>query len=204
MSKKLNVETRKALVSTKAVAGTKAANTLRNLIRLAVNNGAALVKLEREKGSIREQLARAFRDYCGKGWETAEGSSSQGMKRDAMVKELYEQAKAKNAGGAARKMMFDVKAFAANGYKAKVRGKGINKGRKPGERDAFPMFFEKNIRPLLVRYYTDSNATDKDERAMEYVRMACVEYGLDISKEMQMSPKPEKTEAKAKAKAKAK
>jgi hypothetical protein len=198
MPKTLNVETRKALVSTKAIKGTEAAATLRNLIRLAVNNAEATARALAQGESLKCQLAKGFRDYCGAGWETAEGSSSQGMKRDAMIKELYDMAKdkGKDAYNAARKMMHTAKAFAAGGYKDKVRAKGINKGRKPGERDSLPVFFEKAARNILTRYYTDGGATDKDEEAMEYIRLACAVYGFDIRKEMAMAPKAGKPKTK--------
>ena len=203
MPKVLNVSTRKALVSTKAVAGNAAANTLRNLIRLAVTNSDAMAKVISQGESLKCQLAKGFRDYAGKGWEAADKDSAQGVKVAAMVNELYAATKAKSkaANGAARTMMVRARAFAAAGYKdkVKVKGKG-NKGRKPGEKDAFPVFFEKNIRPLLVRYYTDAKTADKDENAMEHIRMACAEYGLNISKEMGMSPPAEKVKGKAKAK----
>jgi hypothetical protein len=204
MPKVLNITTAKALVSTKAVKGTAAANTLRNLLRLTVTNSDELAKVLKRGESIKCNLAKAFRDYCGKGWEAADKESVQGKKRDAMVKELYAMAREKSgeAYNAARKMMNDTKAFARDGYKPKAnkpKGKG-NKGRKPGERDAFPVFFEKNIRPLLVRYYTDASTSDRDESAMEHIRFACAEYKIDISKEMAMAPKAEKQKAKAKAK----
>ena len=203
MPKVLNVTTRKAIVSTKAVKLTAAATKLHNLIRIAVGNSAALARLLTEKTSLKENIAKGFRDYAGAGWEAAAKDSAQGVKVTAMVKELYDLAKAKNneAYGAARKLMNDARAFAKAGYKYKSKAKGKrNKGRKPGEKDAFPVFFEKNIRPLLVRYYTDAKVTDKDENAMEHIRMACAEYGLNISKEITMSPPAETKKGKAKAK----
>ena len=203
MPKVLNVSTRKAIVSTKAVKLTKAAGKLHDLIRIAVNNSNAVGRLLTEKTSLKENLAKGFRDYAGKDWESAAKDSAQGIKVTAMVKELYDLSKAKNkeAYGAARKLMNDTRAFAKAGYKVKAKGKGKgNKGRKPGEKDAYPLFFEKNIRPVLVRYYTDAKVTDKDENAMQHIRMACAEYGLNISKEMGMSPPAEKVKGKAKAK----
>jgi hypothetical protein len=199
MPKVLNVKTRKALVSTKAVKLTAAATKLHDLIRIAVNNSNTIGRLLTEKTSLKENLAKGFKAYAGANWESAAKDSAQGVKVAAMVKELYTLAKAKNdaAYNAARKLMTDTRAFAKAGYKSKVKGKG-NKGRKPGERDAFPLFFEKNIRPLLVRYYTDAKTTDKDESAMEHIRFACAEYKIDIAKEMEMAPKAEVQKKKAK------
>jgi hypothetical protein len=203
MPKVLNVTTRKAIVSTKAVKLTKAAGKLHDLIRIAVNNSNTIGRLLTEKTSLKENLAKGFRDYAGANWESAAKDSAQGVKVSAMVKELYALAKAKNeqAYDAARKLMTDTRAFAKAGYKVKAKAKGKgNKGRKPGEKDAFPVFFEKHIRPLLARYYTDAKTVDKDESAMEHIRMACAEYNINISKEMGMSPPAEKAKAKAKAK----
>jgi len=203
MPKVLNVSTRKAIVSTKAVKLTKAAGKLHDLIRIAVNNSNTIGRLLTEKTSLKENLAKGFKAYAGENWESAAKDSAQGVKVAAMVKELYDLSKNKNkeAYGAARKLMNDTRAFAKAGYKSKSKAKGKgNKGRKPGEKDAFPVFFEKNIRPVLVRYYTDATVKDKDESAMEHIRMACAEYGLNISKEMGMSPPAEKAKGKAKAK----
>jgi hypothetical protein len=203
MPKVLNVQTRKALVSTKAVKDTAAATKLHSLIRIAVNNSNTIGRVLTEQTSLKENLAKGFRDYAGAGWENAAKDSPQGVKVTAMVKELYDLAKAKNgaAYNAARKLMNDTRAFAKAGYKVKAKGKGkgkSNKGRKPGERDAFPVFFEKNIRPLLVRYYTDASTSDRDENAMEHIRFACAEYKIDITKEMAMAPKAEVQKKKAK------
>jgi len=201
MTKVLNVRTRKAIVSTKAVKLTAAATKLHNLIRLAVTNSDAMAKVITQGESLKCQLAKGFRDYAGAGWDSAAKDSAQGIKVAAMVKELYDATKAKSpaANGAARTMMTRARAFAAAGYKDKVKAKGKgNKGRKPGERDAFPVFFEKNIRPMLIRYYTDAKTTDKDENAMEHIRFACAEYKIDITKEMAMAPKAETKKAKAK------
>jgi hypothetical protein len=203
MPKTNSVSVAKALVSTKAVVATKAANTLRNLLRLTVNNSDAMAKVLAQGESLKCQLAKGFRDYCGIGWEAADKDSVQGKKRDAMVKELYTMAKEKgdSAYNAARKMLNDTKAFARDGYKPKLKAKGKgNKGRKPGEKDSFNVFFEKQIRPILVRYYTDANTTDRDESAMENVRFACAVYKLDISKEMAMAPKAEAKDKKPKTK----
>ena len=203
MPKVLNVTTRKAIVSTKAVKLTAAATKLHDLIRIAVNNSNTIGRLLTEKTSLKENLAKGFRDYAGANWESAAKDSAQGIKVAAMVKELYDLSKAKNkdAYGAARKLMTDTRAFAKAGYKSKSKAKGKgNKGRKPGEKDAFPVFFEKNIRPMLIRYYTDAKTTDKDENAMEHIRFACAEYRIDITKEMAMAPKAETKKAKAKAK----
>jgi hypothetical protein len=203
MPKVLNVKTRKALVSTVSVKLTAAATKLHDLIRIAVNNSNTIGRLLTEKTSLKENLAKGFKAYAGANWESATKDSAQGVKVAAMVKELYTLAKAKNdaAYNAARKLMTDTRAFAKAGYKSKskskAKGKG-NKGRKPGERDAFPLFFEKNIRPLLVRYYTDAKTTDKDESAMEHIRFACAEYKIDIAKEMEMAPKAEVQKKKAK------
>jgi hypothetical protein len=201
MPKVLNVKTRKALVSTKAVKLTAAAAKLHDLIRIAVNNSNTIGRLLIEKTSLKENIAKGFKAYAGTNWESAAKDSAQGVKVAAMVKELYDLSKAKNkaAYGAARKLMNDTRAFAKAGYKSKSKAKGKgNKGRKPGEKDAFPVFFEKNIRPLLVRYYTDAKTTDKDESAMEHIRFACAEYKIDIAKEMEMAPKAEVQKKKAK------
>jgi len=201
MPKVPNVSTRKALVSTKAVKLTAAATKLHSLIRIAVNNSNAVGRLLTEKTSLKENLAKGFCAYAGKDWENAAKGSAQGVKVAAMVKELYDLSKAKNkeAYGAARKLMTDTRAFAKAGYKVKAKGKSKgNKGRKPGEKDAFPVFFEKNIRPLLVRYYTDAKTTDKDENVMEHIRFACAEAGLNITKEMAMAPKEEVKKKKTK------
>lgn len=201
MPKLLNVKTRKALVSTKAVKLTAAATKLHDLIRIAVNNSNTIGRLLTEKTSLKENLAKGFKAYAGANWESAAKDSAQGVKIAAMVKELYDLSKAKNkdAYGAARKLMTDTRAFAKAGYKSKSKAKGKgNKGRKPGEKDAFPLFFEKNIRPLLVRYYTDAKTTDKDENVMEHIRFACAEYNLNITKEMDMAPKAEVQKKKAK------
>jgi hypothetical protein len=204
MPKTNSVSVAKALVSTKAVVATKAANTLRNLIRIAADCSHQQAKMELRRESLKSNLAKGFRAYCGKGWEAADKDSVQGKKRDAMIKELYLKTKEKGKAeyDAARKLIYDTKAFARDGYKPKAsksKGKG-NKGRKPGEKDSFNVFFEKQIRPILVRYYTDANTTDRDESAMEHIRFACAVYKLDISKEMAMAPKAEAKDKKPKTK----
>ena len=88
--------------------------------------------------------------------------------------------------------------------KAKRNG---NKGRKPGEKDSFPVYFEKQVRPILERYYTTDFGNDEKvaalcESAMENVRIACALFNINIAKEMQMAPKPKADKPKAKAKAK--
>ena len=210
MPKTLDVASRVALAKTGAATMTKAANTLRNLLRLTVANVEQRAKIELQGESLKCQLAKAFRDYAGKGWEDAKGDSAQGAKVAAMVKDLYGMAKDKSpaAYNAARKMLNDTKAFARDGYKPKVKAKrNGNKGRKPGEKDSFPVYFEKQVRPILERYYTTDFGNDEKvaalcESAMENVRIACALFNINIAKEMQMAPKPKADKPKAKAKAK--